>query len=245
MMAEDAAQQVIAQNLANVSTNGYKQDVPVFKSFEENLVAMANEDGNLQSDVGAMGNGAEFQTAVTDFGQGALKETGNPLDLALTGNAYLGVQSAGGTRYTRDGALTINSNGTLVQMGSGMPILDDRGQTIRVSTKASDVRVAPDGTLMLDGKAQARIGLYEITMANRPTKIGANMIDTVIAPRQINAATDPAAGVRSGYLEQSNVNIVKEMVTMIAGLRAYEANSKALQSHDDVEEKCVSDVGRV
>jgi flagellar basal-body rod protein FlgG len=245
MMAEDAAQQVIAQNLANVSTNGYKQDVPIFKSFEENLIAVANESGEMQSDLGAMGNGAEFQTAITDFSQGPLKQTGNPLDLALTGNAFLGIQTVSGTCYSRDGALTISSGGVLVQAGTGLPVVSDRGTQIQVPVKAASIRVGPDGTVEADGKAVARIGLFAITMAEGPKKIGANLVETTIAPPQVDTRLDPSAGVRSGYIEGSNVNIIKQMVTMIAGLRAYEANSKALQSHDTVEDKSVNQIGKV
>lgn len=245
MLAEEAAQQIVAQNLANASTTGYKEDVPIFQSFDENLVAFADGSGKMLENLGMLGNGAEFQTAVTDFSQGGMQQTGNPLDIALTGNAFLAIATQNGVCYSRDGALTINSAGLLVQAASGMPVLDDRRAPIRLGTAAADVHVDPDGTIKTDNTVVGKIGLFEVSMIQRPRKIGDNLLQTAVAPPLADAARDPAAGVRDGYLESSNVNIVREMVTMITGLRAYEANQKCLQSHDDIQERCVNTVGRV
>src|SRR5579862_1650359 len=110
MLAEESAQQLIAQNLANSSTTGYKAEVPIFRSFDENLVAAATDDG--VSPVGPLGDGTAQDASYTDLADGSLQPTGNPLDVALTGDAFLAVKTGQGTTsYTRDGALTINAEG--------------------------------------------------------------------------------------------------------------------------------------
>jgi flagellar basal-body rod protein FlgG len=245
MLAEEAAQQVVAQNLANASTTGYKEDIPIFRSFEENLISFADGNGSVQDQVGALGSGAEMQNTVTDLAQGPLIKTENPLDIAPVGNAFMAVQTPGGTRYTRDGALTISSSGTLVQTASGFSILDTAGRPIKVAVNATDLRIDPDGSVRAGKQILGRLGLYSITNEMRPQKIGSNLYATATPPPALDVTRDPSSGVRGGYIEGSNVNIVKEMVTMIAGLRAYEANQKTVQGHDNMDDKCVNQVGRL
>jgi flagellar basal-body rod protein FlgG len=246
MLAEEQAQQVIAQNLANASTNGYKEDVPIYKSFDENLISLCSGDTDMTQSIGVLGSGAEFQTALTDFTQGSLRETDNPLDIALTGNAYMAVQTQGnGTCYSRDGALTLDRNGRLVQLASGLPVLDTNRREIVAPPKAGDVKIDPDGRVTAGTQNVGQIGLFAMDITLGPHKIGDNLIQTDTAPRPIDATRDPAAGVRGGFLETSNVNLIREMVSMIAGLRAYEANEKVLQQQDDTQDKSVNQVGRV
>ena len=245
MLAEEAAQQVVSQNLANASTTGYKEDIPVYRSFDENLIAFADGSGKMHEQLGSLGSGAELQKTVTDFSQGGMQQTGNPLDIAMTGNAFIGVGTANGTCYSRDGALTLNTAGDLVQASSGLPVLSDKGTPIQVGTTVADIRIDPDGVIKSGSAVLGKIGLFAVSMPQRPHKIGENLVQTDVPPPQVDATRDPAAGVRAGFLESSNVNIVREMVTMIAGLRAYEANQKTLQSHDEIQERCVNTVGKL
>lgn len=244
MMAEESAQQLIAQNLANSSTTGYKAQIPTFRSFDENLVAAATEQGITT--IGPLGNGTEEDGSYTDFSEGSLQATGNPLDVALTGDAYLAVRTQQGTTcYTRDGALTINAQGAIVQIGTGFPVLDDRGQPITVGPNAKKIQIQRDGTIVVDGTPAAQLGLYAVTASNAPTRIGDNLLALASPPKAVDAQSDPNAGVEAGYLEASNVSVVQEMVSMIACMRAYEANSKAVQAHDDANNQAVGDVGKV
>lgn len=244
MLAEESAQQLIAQNLANSSTTGYKAEVPIFRSFDENLVAAVSDQG--VSTVGPMGDGTAQDGSYTDFDDGSIQPTSNPLDVALTGDAFLAVKTGQGqTAYTRDGALTINSQGILVQIGSGFPVLDDRGQPISISGGSKKVQISRDGTVLVDGAPSATLGLFAITKANAPTRIGSNLFSLATPPKAVTPDSDPNAAVDSGFLEASNVSVVREMVTMIACMRAYEANAKAVQAHDDENNKAVNDVGKV
>lgn len=244
MMAEEAAQQLIAQNLANSSTTGYKAEVPSFRSFDENLVAASSDQG--VSTIGPLGSGSEEDGSYTDFSDGSLMATSNPLDVALTGDAFLAVRTQQGqTCYTRDGALTINAQSTLVQVGTGMPVLDDRGQPITVPSNAKKIQIQKDGTLLVDGRAAGQLGLFAITASDSPTRIGDNLLSLAGTPKAVSPETDPNAGVDAGFLESSNVSVIHEMVTMIACMRAYEANAKAVQAHDDANNQAVGDVGKV
>jgi flagellar basal body rod protein FlgG len=243
MMAEESAQQLIAQNLANSSTTGYKAEIPTFRSFDENLVAAASEQG--VTTIGPLGNGAEEDGTYTDFSEGSLQATGNPLDVALTGDAYLAVRTQSATCYTRDGALTINAQGAIVQVGTGFPVLDDRGQPITVGVNSRRIQIQRDGTILVDGASSGQLGLYAVTASNAPTRIGDNLLALASPPKAVDAQSDPSAGVQAGYLEASNVSVIQEMVSMIACMRAYEANSKAVQAHDDANNQAVGDVGKV
>jgi flagellar basal-body rod protein FlgG len=244
MLAEESAQQLIAQNLANSSTTGYKAEVPIFRSFDENLIAAVSDQG--VSTVGGLGDGAAQDGSYTDFADGSLQPTGNPLDVALTGDAFLAVKtSQGTTSYTRDGALTINNEGVIVQAGSGFPVLDDRGQPISIGGNSKKIQIARDGTVLVDGQPSATLGIFALSKANAPARVGENLFAVASPPKAINLETDPNASVDSGFLEASNVSVIHEMVTMIACMRAYEANAKAVQAHDDENSKAVNDVGKV
>jgi flagellar basal-body rod protein FlgF len=243
MLAEDAAQQVISQNLANASTTGYKEEVPRFESFEENLVACSDDQGG--SALGTLGNGTDMTGSFTDTSDGPLQQTGNNLDIALRGNNYFAVQTDQQTLYSRDGALAISSNGSLVQAASGLPILDIKGRPIVIPNKSKTLSIASDGNVDVDGVSVGQIGLFALSPDDNPTKMGGNLISTVSTPVAADPATTPVSPIMSGYLESSNVNIVKEMVTMIACTRAYEANAKTLQAHDAVQEKAVTEIGKV
>jgi flagellar basal-body rod protein FlgF len=244
MLAEESAQQLISQNLANSSTTGYKAEVPIFRSFDENLVAAVSDQG--VSPVGPLGDGTAQDGSYTDFADGSMQPTGNPLDVALTGDAFLAVKTGQGTTsYTRDGALTINAEGMIVQVGSGFPVLDDRGQPITVGSSSKKIQIARDGTVLVDGTPSATLGLFAISKADAPMRIGSNLFSLANPAKAVTPDTDPNASVDSGFLEGSNVSVVHEMVTMIACMRAYEANAKAVQAHDDENNKAVNDVGKV
>jgi flagellar basal-body rod protein FlgF len=244
MLAEDNAQQLIAQNLANASTIGYKQQIPVFKTFEETLVSMVSDTGVDNGAVGMLGHGATLQQTYTDLSEGSLEHTGNPLDVALTGDAYLQVQTPSGADYSRDGELVLNGQGTLVQATTGLPVMDNRGQPISFPQTGTPT-INPDGTIEVNGQSIATLGLFAIDQANNPVKIGDNLISVAQPPAAIDPSSSKSGYVQPGYLEASNVNIVKEMVTMIECQRTYEANAKALEAQDTMQDRAASQVGQV
>jgi len=238
MLASQAAQDTIAQNLANAGTTGYKEDVPRFQSFGDALASRLTPSGS--SPVGGLGSGAGLKDETTNFADGGMEKSGNPLDVALSGDAALVVQTPQGVRLTRDGALTLDSRGTLVQSSGQAPVLGDTGRPIQIPAKTKDIAISARGEITADGVRVGRLRLAGLAPSDRPVKMGDNQF-TVAALRPASAT----ATVRQGFLEASNVNVVKEMVNMISIMRAYETNQKMLQSEDDATGKSINEVVKI
>lgn len=238
MLANQAAQDAIAQNLANASTTGYKEDIPRFESFQEALASRLSSDGS--SPIGELGGGAELRGTTTNFADGGMVQSGNPLDVALSGDAALVLQTPNGPRLTRDGSLSLDARGTVVETSGGLPVLGDNNQPLTIPAKTKDIVISPQGDVTADGVRVGRLRLAGLSAADQPVKVGDNQF--AVATLRPASAT---AVVRQGYLEQSNVNIVKEMVSMISVMRAYETNQKMMQSEDDATNKSVNDVPKL
>ncbi len=237
MLANQTAQDAIAQNLANANTTGYKEDIPEFQSFGETLLRRVN-GADPGASVGSLGSGTTLRRLATDFSDGALEKTGNPLDVALTGDAALAVQTPQGVRLTRDGSLTRSAQGLLVQANGGGTVLGQNGP-IRIPAAARDIVINTSGQVSADGVALGRLRLASVNAASGAQKVGDNQFT------EAASTTAPTGTVRQGYLESSNVSVVKEMVAMISVMRAYETNQKMLQAEDDATAKAVGDVGKI
>jgi flagellar basal-body rod protein FlgF len=234
MLAEGARQDVIANNLANVTTNGFKRDVSTSQPFADLLVSNMGLPGAPQ--VGHLPLGAQVGRIDTIESQGALKSTGNPLDVALAGTGWITVQSQGGKRYTRDGELQVDKAGKLVAP-DGSAVLGASGGPITIDPAAGDVAIAADGTVTQAGQAKGRIRIAALDPATI-VKEGANLV----------AGTEKGtadAVVRQGYLEASTVNTVTEMVQLIEVMRSFEANQKAALAQSDTLQEAVTKVGAV
>ena len=150
------------------------------------------------------------------------------------------MQTPQGVRYTRDGALTRNAQGQLVQANGGGAVLDPSGRPISIPARAKDITISPAGDIRADGVSVGRLQLVRVTPATGATKQGDNLF------AQTNAApAGPDATVHQGYLEASNVNVVQEMVAMISVQRAYETDQKMVQAEDDATNKAVNDVPKM
>ncbi len=238
MLANQAAQDTIAQNLANAATTGYKEDVPRFESFLSQPVSRLSPAD--QAALGTLGSGAGLKDVTTNFAQGGLQASGNPLDVALTGDAALVIQTPGGPRLSRDGSLSLNAQGTLIQTNTGQPVLGDGGRTLSVPAQTKSIIISQTGDVTADGVNLGRLQLAALSSDVNPVKVGDNLYAV--------STIRPAAGtstVRQGFLEGSNVSIVKEMVSMIAIMRAYETNQKMLQAEDDTTGKATNEVGKL
>jgi flagellar basal-body rod protein FlgG len=239
MLANIAAQEAIAQNLANASTTGYKQDVPRYESFRSLLLDRMS-GAAAGGEVGSLGTGVAVQNILTNFGQGALERTGNSLDVAMTGDAYLAIQTPQGVRYTRDGALSRDVTGTLVQSGTHAPVLDTNNSPISIPATTKDISISPQGIVSADGKTLGQLAMVGIDKTSGATKVGDN--EFIAAKPHAVTAGDT---LQQGYLETSNVNTVREMVAMITAQRTYETNAKMLQVEDSTTSKAVETVASV
>lgn len=236
MLANQAAQDAIAQNLANANTTGYKEDVPRFESFLSEPVSRLSPADRLS--IGTIGSGAGLKDETTNFSEGGLQQSGNPLDVALTGDAALVIQSPQGPRLSRDGSLTLDAQGTLIQSATGQAVLGDGNQPLSLPARAKNIVISPQGDLTADGVKIGRIQMASLSPAVSPVKMGDNQYS-------VSRLQPASATIRQGYLESSNVSIVKEMVSMISIMRAYETNQKMLQAEDDTTGKATNEVGKV
>jgi flagellar basal-body rod protein FlgF len=231
MLADQIRQDVIANNLANATTAGFKGDVAVGEAFPDLLVSQLQTGAQ----VGTLGLGSHISQISTNDKQGALRQTGNTYDLAVAGSGWFSVQSANGPAYTRNGTFTIDARGQLVT-ADALPVLDDGGRPITIGDGKGSI--APNGRVSFDGRQIARLALTSLDPA-RLHKLGDNLY-TGTAQKGV----DPGR-VEQGFLEGSNVNSVKEMVDLISTMRSFEASQKAVQAQDDTIGKAVNDVGRI
>jgi flagellar basal-body rod protein FlgF len=215
MLAEQIRQDQIANDLANASTPGYKGDRTAQRSFGDLLLANSTSGAA----VGRQSTSVQVDAIETDFSARPSRETGEPLDFAITGEGFFAVQTAQGVRYTRNGQFTLDPQGRLVT-AQGDPVLDTAGRAITAT----------------DGKVDARrLGVVALT---NPRKEG----DSLVTGTPAGAA---AGTVRSGALESSGADAARSMVDMIASMRAFEAGQKVIQAIDETLGQAVSKVGSV
>lgn len=232
MLAESQRQDVIANNLANATTTGFRRSVTTTAPFAETLLSNMRAPGAPA--IGTLTRGAQLEGTTLLETQGALRATGNPLDLGLVGDGYFAVDTPDGRRYTRDGAFQVDATGRLTTKdgqavaGVGGAIRLDQGGT---------VDIAADGTVTQDGTVRGRLLITGLVPGSVTSEGGARMNGTPTGP--------DGTRVRQGHLEASSVNVVTEMVELIRTMRSFEANQKAVQSHDEALQQSVSRVGRV
>ncbi|MBI4214351.1 MAG: flagellar basal-body rod protein FlgF [Chloroflexi bacterium] len=234
MVANFARAQTISNNLANLGTVGYKEDVNSFRSFRSMLLNRLTPAG-IQP-IGQLSNGAEISRSILKLDQGSLRETGNPLDIAIDGPGFFAVQTPGGVSYTRTGHLYRDQQNNLVT-GDGAAVLGQNGPMV---VPNGDVRFTPDGSLQVNGVVLDQLQLVQFANPDSLRKQGANRFQATDAPI---AATDTQ--VRSGFLEESNVDPTKAMVDLMMVQRAYDASQMLTQLADGTLRSAANEVGRV
>lgn len=237
MLSSQAAQDAIANNLANANTVGYKRDIPELQSFSSALSRSSNSP--FGASAGALGSGVDMRQYAVDFAQGALEQTGNPYDIALSGDASIAVNKGNGVVYSRDGSLTRNIKGQLVQVNGGGTVLDSAGKPIVIPINVKNVEFTAAGKVVADGKTIAQLKLQALNISTGAFKIG----DSAYGVTALRSPS-PGFGVRQGYLEASNVSVVKEMIQMVTSMRAYETDQKMIQAEDSATGKAVNEVAR-
>ena len=232
---------VVANNLANVNTNGFKTDASLFQEY---LKTGAHEDNFIGKDRSV--SYVQDSGTYRDFSQGAVQSTNNPLDLAIDGSAFLVVQTAGGERYTRDGGLQLNNLGQLVTVG-GNPVLGNSGPIVLQPTD-HDINVSPDGTItVLEGNGRTdairgKLRLVSFANAQSMLKQGSNLYS---AGEGGAPQPDVKSQVRQGFIEKSNVNSVAEMSRMIEVTRAYTQIATLLQQQSDLHKTAIQQLADV
>jgi flagellar basal-body rod protein FlgG len=232
----------ISHNLANVGTNGYKR---AHAQFEDLLYQNLRQAGAQETQTNTLPTGLQLGTGVRpvgtsrNFSQGNLNRTENPLDMAINGNGFFQVTMPdGGTTYTRDGALRVDAQGQLVT-ANGYPV----SPAITLPTNSTSVTVGADGivTAITPGNATpVQVGQLQTASFVNPAGLdpqGQNLFRETAASGTPTVGTPGLNGhgtISQGYVETSNVNVVEELVSMIQTQRAYEINSKAISTSDQM-----------
>ena len=242
MEAQQTKLDVTANNIANVSTNGFKKGRAEFADLMYQTLrpagAPTGNGANAPSGT-EIGLGTRLVTTSRELGQGELHQTGNPLDVAIEGHGFLGVTLPNGDlAYTRNGALQVSAEGKLVT-ADGYAVEGD----ITIPPEAQAIAIAADGTISatVPGSTQpVELGKLQIAMFANPAGLAAQGSTLFRETSASGAAVLGAAGeggagaIRQGMLEVSNVNVVEEMIDLITGQRAYEINSKVIKAADDM-----------
>lgn len=245
MLAEMARTDVISNNMANVNTTAFKKDRTIFRAFPEMNIHRIHDPVPAGLDkvvdprpfIGMMGTGVMLDEVNTDFNQGHLITTSNPLDLAIRGEGFFQVQTPEGIRYTRDGSFSLRSNGYLVTK-EGYYVLGENGPLQLLQT--GDITISQQGEVFVNDEYIDRLNIVTFADLNQLQKQGDNLYFTDAVPEPLQDAD-----VVQGALEGSNISIVAEMVDLISAFRAYEANQKVIQTHDTTLDRAINDVGRI
>ncbi len=242
MMAQQTQIDVTSNNIANVNTMGYKKQRAEFADLFYQVMEYAGvENGSTQGNPTGIEVGLGVRpTAVTkEFSQGNFKESGNNLDMAITGNGFFQIELPDGTiAYSRNGAFKLDGNGTIVN-SDGHKLIPE----ITVPENVQNISISADGTVSViqAGESQpSQIGKIELANFVNPAglhSLGDNLYEKTVASGDAvtgSAGLEGFGSIRQGFVEMSNVQLVEEMTDLITGQRAYEANSKAITTSDEM-----------
>lgn len=242
MESQQTQLDVISNNLANVSTNGFKRSRAVFEDLLYQTLRQPGAQSSQQTQIPSglqVGTGSRPVATARNFSQGSLQQTGNSLDLAINGQGFFQIQMPDGTTaYSRDGSFQLDSNGQIVTP-NGFPL--QPSITIPANTVA--ISVGQDGTVTVTQSGVAtpvQVGTIQVaTFINNGglQPLGQNLYQETASsgsPTPNTPGLNGAGLLNQGYVEASNVNVVEELVNLIQTQRAFEINSRAIQTSDQI-----------
>jgi len=221
MAVEQLRTDVLADNIANINTSGFKRSSATSTEFDTMLLyRMGDPTDAAPQQVGPLGNGSRVDRVVVDERQGDLRQTGRSLDLALTGPGYFLAQKPDGSLYrTRNGAFLQMADGTITTTEGYTVLMEDgSGGRVPLVVPGIEPTFGADGTVLVDGQP---VGLLALDGADATTRL------------------------HTGYLEASNVDLAKEMTDLIVTLRAYQVNQRAMRVQDETLSRAVTEIGKV
>jgi len=223
---------VIANNIANMNTTGFKRESPVFGEFVINV--------DTEGEFGRRAEPLSFvrdNFATHDMSAGGLSTTGNPLDVAIEGDGFFTVSTPEGDRYTRNGNFGRDDTGRLVT-NTGHPVLDDGGSEIVFSAEETQISIARDGTISTEAGLKGKLGVVDFENPQTLRPVGDSLWEADEPP----AATEGNKVVQA-MLEKSNVQPVVEMVRMMAIMRSYQTSTELLNTGEDLSRRAVQKLG--
>lgn len=242
MKVNEHRQTVFANNLANMATAGFKEDLVVVR---ERRVASREVPGAISFGhpvLDGLGGGIDVRPTNFRSSQGPIESTGRGLDVAIQGDGFFVVNDGEQTRYTRNGQFMVNSKGELVSSGGDgrWRVLDEGNNRIVVDPTGADVTVTGDGTVLQGREVVGVLGAVKPREMQAMRKVGETLFDrgeaevSAIRPRLV-----------SGAIEASNVDVMSGLTSMIEVTRAYEMNANVLRMHDQMTNEAVNTVGRL
>ncbi len=236
-------QDVIANNLANSETVGFKRDVPLFRqrltASQENRLASHEWSNDLLE---AMGGGTFASPVSVDTSQGDPEQTGTPTDVAIEGKGFFAVRDKGQLALTRDGRFSVSNQGRLVMNASGNEVLGADGKAIEINGRLP-IAIGADGTITQNGAAVGRIGLFDVADPAQLRKHGGSLLTSEnLDFKQLSAGT---GRMRSSFYERSNVEPSTELTTLMDAQRQLEANANMIRYQDQTLGRLVNDVGKI
>ena len=237
MLTQRKKLDVLANNLANVDTAGFKQDKLLTRSFQDVLIRRIGDSAG-KNEVGPYNYGLHTDAVATDFIQGPLDQTDRMLDLAIEGEGFFAVNTEDGIRYTRAGAFRVDENLRIVT-ADGYPLLGTNGEPFVLTSE--DVQIDKEGNVYNEGVYINTIQLTNFTNVEGLRKIGDNLYEALDDAGAVAAN----ARVHQGFLEGSNVDLVKQMTDMIEISRSYETHQRMASIINDTLGKAVNEIGKV
>jgi flagellar basal-body rod protein FlgF len=239
---------LIANNLANVNTGGFKRSLlEITSTLPMQLYRIQTDPGQVagsplpgvatMTPVGPLGFGSEVLDTPTDYQQGALEQTGSQLDMALQGSGFFTIQTPQGVRYTRNGEFTRNAQGLLTTQDGNLVLGQNGAITL---PPAGTVSVTKTGAVDVNGQQvdQLRITQFANPLQLRPEG-GNRFVDAGAEP-----SSDTQSTVQQGMLEKSNADVIRSMVDLITNERWFDANEKSISTQDTANQQLIEQVGR-
>ncbi len=234
MAVNEARMDTLSNNIANVDTTGFKRDERIMESFPE-LVLSRMEQGRRSEEIGELGSGVGIDESFTDYSQGNIQKTNSPMDLAINGDGFFAVETPEGVRYTRNGDFVLDSDGMIVTK-QGNPVLGEEGP----------LQVLPDEQVQVDSNGTVYSGDLEVDDLEVVDFVDANDLEQLgngmFAQGEADQIEADDYTIEQGFLEGSNVEVVREMVDMIQASRHYETNQRVITAQDETLQQAVNEI---
>jgi len=225
------AEDITSNNLANLNTTGFKKEALHFNQILDSQFALANQIDN-ESDI------ANVEDVMINYSQGELRATNNPLDVAIDGKGFFAIQTPDGERYTRNGNFKILENGQLVT-AEGNPVL---GMSKTIELLPGEVKINEKGEILQNGVLVDQLKIVNFEEPYPLQKQGEGLFN--LTKNAVETNNENNVTIHQGYLEESNVNPIAEMVKLITISKIFQAGQRSIQNQDRTLEKLVNSVGK-
>ncbi len=239
MISQRQRLDVIANNLANISTTGFKRSQPVSRGFYQLFAKEIQRFPASRGSDAVPGGGSMLDETAADFSPGSIVDTGNPLDVAIDGPGFFVIRTQAGDRYTRAGAFTLNSNGQIVTQ-NGDPLLGRQGPIV---TQGGLVTISPSGDVLVDNIPTEQIRVVDFPKPYRLSRYGRNLYSATEEVRR-TAAPAETLSLRVAALEHSNVNPMAELASLMDAARNFETHQRIVVAFNESLDAAVNEIAR-